>query len=266
MISTLTFIAVRWLDVLDILLVALLLYQLYHLIRGTVAIRIFIGILFILVVWRFTVALQMELVSSILGQFIGIGVIAVFIIFQPEIRAFLVRIGSNRWWQSYFKDKNWNLPLFQNSNENIQGSIHQLVKTSFELSNEKIGALIVLQRKNELNSIIESGQILNASLSQALLTSLFQKNSPLHDGGTVCDSQQKIASRCQLPLSTKDHIQEQFGMRHRAAAGLTEQTDALAIVVSEETGLIHTSIEGRLIEQTDNTRLTQWLTMHWNNS
>ncbi len=263
MSSSIAFIALRWLDVLDILLVALLLYQLYHLIKGTAAIRIFVGILFILVLWRFTVALQMELVSSILGQFIGIGVIAVIIIFQPEIRTFLIKLGSNSLWQAYFKDRNWRIPLFQEEKVNHQSSIQSVVKSTFTMAEDKVGALVILQRKNELENIINTGQALNAELSSQLLNSIFQKNSPLHDGATICSHQHIRASRCQLPLSTQEDLQEQFGMRHRAAAGLTEQTDALAIVVSEETGAIHTCIEGNLLEQTDEDRLTQWLTMHW---
>lgn len=264
--SSFAFIALRWLDVLDILIVALLLYQLYHLIKGTVAIRIFLGILLILVLWRFTVALQMELVSSILGQFIGIGVIAVIIIFQPEIRSFLIKLGSNSLWQAYFKDRNWKVSLFQEENANHKSSIEFIVKSSFDLAQDKVGALIILQRKNELENVVQTGQTLGAKLSSNLLNSLFQKNSPLHDGATVCTHSTIKASRCQLPLSTKEELQEQFGMRHRAAAGLTEQTDALAIVVSEETGAVHTCLEGSLLEQADETRLSQWLTMHWRES
>ena len=261
--SQFMFIALRWLDVLDILLVALLLYQLYHLIKGTAAIRIFVGILLILVIWRFTVALQMELVSSILGQFIGIGVIAVIIIFQPEIRTFLIRLGSNKLWQSYFKQRNWKIPLFQDEEQDHSNSISTLSKVAFSLSQSKTGALIILQRKHELLAVIETGQTLNAQLSSQLLSSIFQKNSPLHDGATICSKSTVIASGCQLPLSNRESLQKTFGMRHRAAAGLTEQSDALAIVVSEETGTIHTCLDGLLFEQSDETKLNQWLTLHW---
>jgi len=261
--SQLLFIALRWLDVLDILLVALLLYQLYHLIKGTAAIRIFLGILLILVIWRFTVALQMELVSSILGQFIGIGVIAVIIIFQPEIRTFLIRLGSNKLWQSYFKQRNWKIPLFQDEHQDFSSSIDVISKVAASLSETKTGALIVLQRKHELLAVIETGQLLQAQLSTQLLSSIFQKNGPLHDGATICSQSSIIASRCQLPLSNRESLQEAFGMRHRAAAGLTEQSDALAIVVSEETGAIHTSMDGLLFEQENEAKLKEWLALHW---
>jgi uncharacterized protein (TIGR00159 family) len=259
MSSSIAFIALRWLDVLDILLVALLLYQLYHLIKGTAAIRIFVGILFILVLWRFTVALQMELVSSILGQFIGIGVIAVIIIFQPEIRAFLIKLGSNSLWQAYFKDRNWRIPLFQEEKVNHQSSIQSVVKSTFAMAEEKVGALVILQRKNELENIINTGQALNAELSSQLLNSIFQKNSPLHDGAIIIANNVVKATRVILPVNNEKNIPARFGLRHRAAIGVTEKTDALAIVVSEETGQVSYIKNGEFIMYKNTEELTNMI-------
>lgn len=244
--SNLVFISLRWLDVLDILIVAGLLYQLYHLLKGTTAIRIFLGILTLLIVWRITVTLQMELISGILGQFLGIGVIAVIIIFQPEIRTFLNRLGTNRLWQDFVKQKQWNISFFNESDELNKAGINKIVHAVFMLATDKTGALIIIPNKSDLLSIIDTGTTLDARLSAALLESVFFKNNPLHDGAVVCTPQTILAARCRLPLSQREDIDPKLGMRHRAAVGLTEQTDALAIVVSEENGLVHTVEQGRI--------------------
>ncbi len=251
--STLLFISLRWLDILDILIVAALLYQLYHLVKGTAAIRIFLGILTLLIVWRITVALQMELISSILGQFLGIGVIAVIIIFQPEIRTFLVRLGTNKLWQDFMREKQWSFNLFKPDEEQNRKGIEYISLSAFNLSRTKTGALIVIQRDSDLQTITETGTELYATLSKALLESVFFKNNPLHDGATVCTTARVLAAGCQLPLTQRENINPKFGMRHRAAIGLTEQTDALALVVSEENGDVHVVEEGEVthIESTD---------------
>ena len=245
--SSMVFISLRWLDILDILIVAGLLYQLYHLVKGTAAIRIFLGILTLLILWRITVALQMELISNILGQFLGIGVIAVIIIFQPEIRTFLVRLGTNKLWQDFMREKQWSFNLFKPDEEQTRKGIGAITHAAFKLSEAKTGALIVIQRDSDLQTITDTGTELYANLTSALLESVFFKNNPLHDGATVCSTARILASGCQLPLTQRENINPKFGMRHRAAIGLTEQTDALGLVVSEENGDVHVVEEGEAV-------------------
>lgn len=258
------FISLRWLDVLDILIVAVLLYQLYNLIKGTVAIRIFIGILLILVLWRITVALQMELVANILGQFIGIGTIAFIIIFQPEIRKFLVRIGDNRIFQRYARKRKWKIPnLFQDQSVELDQPLKEITRAVFNLSASKTGLLLILTRRSDIQSVISTGKPIQAGITSELIETLFFKNTPLHDGAVVADKANIIAASCMLPLSDKDDLPGQFGMRHRAAIGLTEQTDALAVVVSEENGDIHVVDHGHFYDFNDRTDFFDFLHDKW---
>lgn len=232
-------IELRWLDVVDFLLVALLVYQLYLLVRGTVAIRIFVGLFAILLVWRITVALQMQLIASILGQFIGVGALSLVIIFQPELRKLLMRIGSSNWFQrSKILSE---IPLFSS---NIDAQYKELFKreipkTVFHFSSKKIGALLVFSRSSNLNNIIETGKKIDAKLSATLLESIFVKESPLHDGAVIIDEGRIAAASCILPLSENKNLPFFFGTRHRAAIGISEQSDAFCILVSEENGRIH---------------------------
>ena len=258
------FISLRWLDVLDILIVAVLLYQLYNLIKGTVAIRIFIGILLILVLWRITVALQMELVANILGQFIGIGTIAFIIIFQPEIRKFLIRIGDNRIFQRYARKRRWKIPnLFQDQVSDTDLTVKEITRAVFNLSATKTGLLMILTRRSDLQTVIGTGKLVQAEITSELIETLFFKNTPLHDGAVIANKSKVIAASCMLPLSDKDTLPSQFGMRHRAAIGLTEQTDALAIVVSEENGDIHVVDHGHFYDFIDRKDFIDFLQDKW---
>jgi uncharacterized protein (TIGR00159 family) len=230
------------LDILDILLVAFLLFQLYKLIKGTVAIRIFIGIAAIYLLWKLVEALQMELLSEILGQFIGVGVLAVIIVFQQELRRFLLMIGNTKFFSKDGVLKfNW-----INDETAAEVKISDIVQACDEMAKTKTGAIIVITRENSLPNYIETGEIINAKTSNIFLQSIFFKNSPLHDGAVIITGDTIKAARCVLPTIENDSFPSNLGMRHRAAAGITENTDSIAVVVSEERGKISVAYNGQL--------------------
>ena len=230
------------LDILDIILVAFLLFQLYKLTKGTVAIRIFIGIAAIYLIWKLVEALQMELLSEILGQFIGVGVLAVIIVFQQELRRFLLMIGNNKFFSKDGVLKfNW-----INDETAAEVKISDIVKACDEMAKTKTGAIIVITRENNLPNYIETGEIINATTSNMFLQSIFFKNSPLHDGAFIITGDTIKAARCVLPTIENDSFPSNLGMRHRAAAGITENTDSIAVVVSEEKGKISVAHKGKL--------------------
>lgn len=237
------FITIRILDILDILLVALLLYQLYRLIKGTVAFNIMIGLFSLYLLWLIVRALNMQLLGSIMGQFIGVGVLALIIVFHPEIRKFLVFIGTN-----YNVNRVLSLDkLFgihkEKSVESEQVAI--LADTCFSLSKSKTGALIVIARNSELTEQINTGEILNAQISSPLLRTIFYVNTPLHDGAVIIRGNHIVAAGCILPLTQRE-VDKTLGLRHRAAIGITENTDAVSIVVSEERGSVSFAVEGEI--------------------
>lgn len=248
-----SFITLRWLDVFDIMLVAFLMYQIYILIKGTVAINIFIGIFSIYMLWLVVKALNMQLLGSILGQIISVGVIALLILFQQEIRRFLLMLGSRYLSQSVEKMLNLNIA------ETPNVKIKQIARACSHLSDNKVGALIVISRKSSLSLYSETGDILNADTSSRLLESIFNKNSPLHDGAVIISNDKIHAARCILPVSENIALPAHFGLRHRAALGVTEHTDAIAIIVSEETGSISIADSGRIQHELSRESLTQFL-------
>lgn len=229
------FITVRWLDVLDVLLVAVLLYQLYSLIKGTGTINIFIGIIAIYLIWLLVKAFEMELLSEILGQFISVGMIALIIVFQQEIRQFLLVLGSPNFLKK--GSKNYlNLKWQMNQLDGLD--VEPIVTACESMAESKTGALIIISRKNELKPYIETGEQINATISKQLLENIFFKNSPLHDGAVIIGGNKIRAARCVLPVSEKTDFPPSVGLRHRAAVGITEGSDALAIIVSEQRGEI----------------------------
>lgn len=253
----LEFITVRFLDIIDILLVAFLLYELYSLLRGTAAINIFVGILAILIVWRLVTALEMELLSKILGGFISVGFIALIVVFQPEIRRFLLFLGTpnavNRMRDNLFF---WRF----NISNAPKLKVEEVVKACQDLSNKEMGALIILAKKNELNSFIDTGTRLDANISTALLENIFFKNAPLHDGAVIIQKNKIRAARCVLPITRNRQFPGSYGLRHRAAVGISEQTDAIAVAVSEETGKISYAKSGSLHPHLTATQLKKVLT------
>lgn len=242
------------LDLLDIFLVSTLLYQLFKLVRGTVAIKIFIGLALTYLFWKLVGALQMEVLSEILGQFIGVGVLAVIIVFQQEIRKFLLLIGT-----SSFTNKS-EIFNFLPKPKSTTALDTKAIKKAFEsMSDTKTGALLVITRNTELGSYEETGKLIDAKVSAAVLESIFYKNSPLHDGAVIITRNKIIAASCVLPVSEIIKLPAHMGLRHRAAASISEMTDALAIIVSEETGKITYFKQGRLKENISLEKLEEFL-------
>lgn len=237
------FITIRFLDILDIFLVALLLFQLYRLIKGTVAYNIVIGLFLIYLFWLIIKALNMELLGSIMGQFIGVGVLALIIVFHPEIRKFLVYIGSNYNVKRVFSLEQL---LRNNKSKNLnKEKIEEIADACMTMSRLKTGALIVIEGTSNLTEQINTGVKLNARISSPLLRNLFFKNSPLHDGAVIIKGSKIAAAGCILPLTQKQ-LDLKYGLRHRAAIGITEHTDAVVIVVSEETGAVSIVKDGQI--------------------
>ena len=229
---------------IDIALVAALLYQVYKLLKGSVAIKIFLGFLSLYLIYLLVRAVRMELLSAILGQFMGVGVIAAIIIFAPEIRKFLLIVGRS----SIFSDDNvWkDILFFWRKKENSAFNISPIIDATKVLAGSNTGALIVISSTVELKFYAESGDILDAELSKRLLISIFNKYSPLHDGAVIIHKGRIKAARCILPVTERE-VPAQFGLRHRAGIGMSEATDALILVVSEETGQISMMKYGKVL-------------------
>lgn len=231
------FVNITFIDILDIILVALLIFWIITLIRGTSATRIFAGILVLYLIWIGARALDMQLLSFILGQLLGVGVIALIIIFQPEIRRFFLHIG-----QISSSSIFGNLPRkFMKGTGNIgmtTADLEELTSACRKMSETQTGALIVLIHNDNLNNIIETGDLISSNINRRLIENIFFKNTPLHDGAMIMSRSRILAARCTLPITERQDVPPRYGMRHRAAIGITEASDAAAIVVSEETGEI----------------------------
>jgi len=246
---------IRFLDVLDILLVAFILYELYNLLKGSVSINMLFAIVAMFFIWRITDALGMELLREILGAFFSVGIIALFIIFQPEIRQFLLTLGKTDLINKRRRFLFWHFTAESPYNIDVDKIVHACQK----MSNTKQGALIIITRQHELQSIKDSGQYLNAEISVELLENIFFKNSPLHDGAVIISNNKIEAARCVLPVSKRLSPTANLGLRHRAALGVTEQSDAIAIVVSEQTGKISFAEGGDLVRNVQPSVLKDFL-------
>ena len=241
-------------EIIDISLVAILIYQLYKLIKGTVAINIFIGLSIIYLLWKIVTAFNLQLLSEILGQFIGFGVIILAIVFQQELRKFLMMIGKGK------IIKNKGLFKFNFSIENSKDlNTKIIVKACQEMSQTKTGAIIIITQIDDLAVFCESGVEMNAVISVPMLESIFYKNSPLHDGAVIIRKNKIISARSILPVSNNNELPGRLGTRHRAAVGITEESDALAIIVSEETGEISYVKDGELFTQRTVEQLEKFL-------
>ncbi len=229
------FLDFRFLDFLDILIFSLVLYQVYMLIRGTVAMKIFAGIFALYLLWIIVKALDMKLLSSILGQVMGVGVVALLIVFQQEIRRFFLYIGDN-----YLNTKTLSLEyLFRNIiKPEPQVQIYPIINACLQMAKSKTGALIIIEQESDLSNFALTGVAINADTNKQLLLTLFFKNTPLHDGAIIIRKDRILAASCVLPVSESEALPEEFGLRHRSAFGLAEQTDAIILVVSEERGVI----------------------------
>ncbi|MDD3741817.1 MAG: diadenylate cyclase CdaA [Bacteroidales bacterium] len=250
------FINIRLLDVLDIILVAFLLYQLYILIKGTAALRIFIGIFLIYLTWLLVKAMKMELISTIMGQIMGVGVIALIVVFQQEIRQFLLLIGNK-----YIKRGKFN--IIQNSRLQSgysSANIERICQAAIEMASTKTGALIVISRDASLKTFAEQGEIINSDISVQLLKAIFYKDAPLHDGAVLIENNKIYAAKCVLPLSAAPELPKEFGLRHRSALGMTEITDTIVIIVSEQTGKISVAKMGKIYKLSQQERLLKVVT------
>ncbi len=234
------------LDIVDIVMVATILYQLYRLIRGTAAFSISIGIFFVYLFWLVVKALNMELISALLGQVIGVGVIALIIVFQQEIRRFLLSIGNRYMSRNRFSfDKYFPSGVVD---QDVSQTAEEIVRAAEVMARTHTGALIAISRTSLLDIYSEGGELLNALITDELLKTIFYKGSPLHDGAVIIQNGKIFAARCPLPSTDQTGLPAKFGMRHRAAIGLSEQSDAVVIIVSEERGKISVADGGKIHE------------------
>jgi uncharacterized protein (TIGR00159 family) len=239
---TLLFIDFRILDIVDIFLVAILLFALYQMLKGTAAINIFLGLVSLFLMWQLFSALEMELLTEILGAFISVGLVALIIIFQPEIRQFLLALGTPSFFNKYGKRFRFFKPLLSSS---VNFGIEPIIVACKKMGEKKEGALIILTKQNELKQFVDTGATIDAAISTSLIENIFFKNSPMHDGAMIITNNRIVATKCILPVS-KQKLYNNAGLRHRAALGITEVSDCVAIVVSEETGNISYATKGKM--------------------
>ncbi len=248
-------------DILDVLIVAYLMYIIYKLLRGTRAFYIFAGVVLLYTIYWIVGYLDMKLLSLLLGRVVGFGVIILIIIFQPEIRKFLLVIGNTtlkgrfNFLTKYFNNEEWV------NTENLESTTH-LFKAMKWLSSQKMGALIVLSKDPNWSDLATQGTALDSEINQQLIESIFFKNSPLHDGAMVISEGRIKAAKAILPVSRTSELAEDFGLRHRAALGASENSDACILIVSEETGEISVALNGKISRNISDERLKQYLNLH----
>lgn len=240
-------------DLIDIVLFAVLIYYLYRLVKGTAAINIFIGIVLIYLFYEVTLFLEMEMLSKALGTFTGAGVFALIVVFQQEIRRFLLMLGSTNF-TSRRKLLN-QLKFFKNESETDDKVVDEIVKACKKMSATKTGALIGIKRDNSLDFVKSTGDTMDIKVNAPIIQSIFYKNSTLHDGALIIEGDRITATRVILPVSENREIPQRFGLRHRAAVGLTERSGAIAVIVSEETGQISLVHDGAFEGYTDTEQL-----------
>jgi uncharacterized protein (TIGR00159 family) len=250
------------LDILDILIVGYLMYRIFRLLKGSIAFNIFIGVVSLYVIYWLVNALDMALLAVILDQFVKVGVIILVIIFQPEVRRFLLLLGNTTLRQRSNFFGNWIDKNFENSDKR-QTKIQEIKSALLRMSKEKTGALIVLSHNIDLESLGHSGVPINADLSQQLLQSIFHKESPLHDGAVIIDKEKILAASCVLPVSESPSLPKNAGLRHRAAVGITERSNVASFIVSEENGSISFSFDGKLQRRISEQTLLELLEKHY---
>ena len=253
----LDFLKISFIDVTDIILVAALLYYLYKLVKGTVAINIFLGIVIVYLIWVLTDALNMDVLSNILGKFISVGFFALIVVFQQEIRKFLLLLGSTNYTSRKSLIRYFN--FLGQENEVVPLDISLLTSSCEKMASEKTGAIIVIERSNSLDFLTNTGDKTNIGLSPQILETIFFKNSPLHDGAVIIKDNTITATRVVLPVSESSTIPKRYGLRHRAGAGISEKTDALVIVISEQRGQITYIKNGEFINFSSGDKLKRIL-------
>jgi diadenylate cyclase len=230
-------------DVIDILLVALMLYYIYRLMKESRSLNIFVGIMVFVLMWLFvSQVLEMRLLGSIMDKLVSVGVIGLIVLFKDEVRKFLYQIGERqrvRHLLRFFVQKK------EGSSEQDKETILPIVWSCMDMARGKIGALIVIERAIPLDDIVQTGEMVDAGVNKLLIENIFFKNSPLHDGAMIISKRRIKAAGCILPVSHSMDIPKELGLRHRAAMGISQASDAIAVVVSEETGRISVAIKGR---------------------
>jgi len=225
-------------DIIDIFLVAVMLYYIYKVMRASGSLNIFFGIFIFVVLWIIvSQVLEMRLLGSIANKFVNVGTLALIILFQDEIRKFLFSLGSQHKASKFIK-------FLIGHKEDKHNEFLPIVMACLNMSKQKMGALIVIEHDYPLEEIVNTGDVINANINQRLIENIFFKNSPLHDGAMIISHNRIKAAGCILPVSHNLDIPKELGLRHRAAMGVSQETDALAIIVSEETGAISVAEQG----------------------
>ena len=248
------FVSFRIVDVLDILIVAVLLFELYKLTKGTAAVKIFWVLALIYVIWKVVAYFHFTMLSDLMGELVNVGVLAILILFQPEIRKFLLFIGDGRV-VHFFSDRF----AKQTKNSAYTEEIEAVKSACRHMSANLTGALIIFARKTPLDEFLNTGEVIDAKPSAELLENIFFKNSPLHDGAVIIKDHRIAAARCILPVSKNQDLPQEVGLRHRSALGATEFTDAIAVVVSEQTGNISICYHNKMTRDLTSSSLRQML-------
>lgn len=248
----------NWKDVIDILLVSILLYQLYKIIKGTVAVNVFIGVLAIYLINLIVNFLQMKLLGTIFRQILGVGAIALIILFQQEIRKFLILIGIKSYNSKQAKLFFQMVPFLKQKGQ-LTTQFKPIINACFNMAKTRTGALIVLENGSDLSFYSSTGDALDANVNTRLIENIFFKNSPLHDGAVIVSKDKIVAARCVLPVTENENFPASFGMRHRAAVGVSEASNAIVIIVSEETGKVSYAKGGKLKTNVSKEELIKFL-------
>lgn len=259
----LSFLRFTFFDVLDVVLVAIIIYQIYNLIRGTIAANIFIGLAIICALYFVVKALNMQLLTRVLEKFANVGIIALIVVFQHEIRRFLLLVGRNAslqknkaWWQYFFGRKE--------EEKNNLARIKPIIDACKTMKQSRTGALIVIAKYYDEEFFHNSCEYLDAKITKRLLESIFQKHSPLHDGAVIIANNKIKSASCILPLTDNANLPAHFGLRHRAGIGISEASDATALIVSEETGEIAYAKQGKVKMNLDFAELEKLLNKDFN--
>ncbi|GHB80449.1 diadenylate cyclase CdaA [Persicitalea jodogahamensis] len=238
------FLTVEWTDLLDITLVAFLLYQVYYLVKGSIASRVFLGCIFVYVFYLIVKGLRLELLTTILQYFMGVGAIALIVIFQQEIRRFLLMIGKST---AFSNNRLFNTFFGKSDSEGQAQHLKKIADAVRNIAADFNGAIVVIKKNDDLEKFVQTGEVLDATISRNLLISIFNQYSALHEGATIVSDGRIAAARCILPVADGIDVPPSIGFRHRAALGMSEATDAVVLVVSEQTGRISLAVEGKLI-------------------
>lgn len=241
------FLKFGWVDLIDVVIVAFLFYRLLLLMKGTRSVQIVLGLFLLFLISFLAFWFQLEGMKWLITNIATVGILVLVIVFQPEIRGALAQIGHNKLFRMFFKYEK-------------ERTLDEITKAAVKLSQLRYGGLIVIERDIGLRTFIESGKLINAQVSADLLVTIFTPYTPLHDGAAIIQGDFVVAVACTLPLTQNPLYGKLFGMRHKAAIGVTEESDAIAIVVSEETGKTSVAFKGMLYKDIDNTNLKETLT------